>query len=146
MALDIAVHRDLLHYEKKIGRSLTLRTAAFAVGALAAGSAVGATCWFVLGISWPAAQLAVLAATVPLWALGFARPAGMKPEQWWPYGRRALFGRSRIDYTTGGRMPGAPRFGRKGGEWDVLQKEWQRAAKRVRGVELWDPAAAGRRL
>ena len=140
MALDIAVHRDLLHYEKKIGRSLTARTAAFTAGALAAGLAVGAACWFALRIPWSVAQFAVLFVTVPLWAAGFARPCGMKPEEWWPYGRRTLFGKMHLDYTTAGRMPEAPRFEKIGGEWDVLQKEWERGGRRIWGVELWDPS------
>lgn len=144
MALDIAVHRDLLHYEKKIGRSLTARTAAFTAGALAAGLSVGAACWFVLRIPWSVAQFAVLFVTVPLWAVGFARPCGMKPEEWWPYGRRTLFGKMRLDYTTAGRMPERPRFERKGGEWDALQEEWETGGKRRRGVELWNPSEGDR--
>lgn len=140
MALDIPVHRNLLDYEKKIGRSLTARTAAFTAGALGAGLAVGAACWFALRVPWSVAQFAVLAVTVPLWALGFARPCGMKPEKWWPYGRRTLFGRMRLEYVTSGRMPEVPRFERMGGEWDVLHQEWETHGRRRRGVELWDPS------
>lgn len=139
MALSAQVHRNLLGYEKKIGRSVTARTAAFTGAALAAGLAAGAGAWLLLRIPWSVAQFAVLAVTVPVWALGFARPCGMKPERWWPYGRRRVLGLSRLAYEAGERFPAPRRLRKRGGEWDVLQEAWA-ARERRRGVELWEPS------
>ena len=142
MARSGPVHRNLLDYEKKVGRSLTVRMAACTAAALACGLTAGGLLWFGLRVPWAASQFAVLAVTVPLWALGFARPCGMKPERWWPYGRRTLFGATRLEYATGDRVPSVPRAQGMGGAWDVLQKRWESGGRRRRGVELWDPSKA----
>lgn len=136
-----AIHRNLLDYEKKVGRVLTVRTAAFTAAAVGGGVGAGAACWFCLGLPWSVSQFVVFGIAVPLWLMGFARPAGMRPEAWWPYGRRTLFGKTRLTYEVGGRGPqGRPGAGsRKGGEWDVLQKAWERRWRRAHGVELLDP-------
>ena len=135
------VHRNLLDYEKKVGRSITLRTVCFTVAALTAGTAAGAACAGTLRLPWAATQAVLLAVTVPVWLAGFARPGGMKPEKWWPYGRRSLFGKTRILYLTSGRGPqGQPSpKAKKGGEWDVLAEAWEKEGMRRRGVESVNP-------
>lgn len=134
------VHRNLLDYEKKVGRSLTLRTVCFTAAALVAGTLAGGACWALLRLPWSVTQVVLLAVTVPVWLMGFARPGGMKPEKWWPYGRRTLFGKTRIQYVTSGRGPqGRPGAeARKGGEWDVLADAWEKEGARRRGVERVD--------
>lgn len=134
------VHKNLLDYEKKVGRSLTLRTVAFTVAAIACGTGVGAALSGLGRLPWGLCQAAVFLVSMPLWLMGFFRPRGMKPEKWLPYGMRAAFGKTRLTYVTSQRGPRGRLDGyvKRGGEWDVLHETWERARRR-NGAELFDP-------
>lgn len=82
--LSVTVHKDITEYEPKIVGQLTARTLGCIAGALGVSVIIGSYFYFVLGLGYEVSMYAIITAAIPLWALGFWRPLGMKPEEFIP--------------------------------------------------------------
>ena len=141
--LSVEIHRDLTRYRAKVVGGLTARSLAFTCAALATGVAAYGLLTWVLGLDFEEVSLAVYAATVPLWALGFLEPAGMRPERWLPLWLRQHGGGARLTYGTAARFAAAAdeptgHETTKGGS-DAESRAYRAFARRQRGIELWCP-------
>lgn len=134
--LSAEIHKDLTRYHAKVVAGLSARTLACVAAALATGVAVGGYLTWVLGLPFEEVSVLIYASTIPLWALGFWEPKGMRPEKWLPLWLRHQGSASRLTYTTGHRMRSAYDEERRR---HVTSKAYQAFAKRQRGIELWDP-------
>lgn len=134
--LSAEIHSDLTRYRAKVVGGLTARTLACVAAALATGVAVGCYLTLVLGLEYEQVSPVIYASTMPLWALGFWEPDGMRPEQWLPLWLRHRGRASRLTYDTGGRMRAAYDCERG---THVASKAYRKFGRRQRGVELWEP-------
>ena len=82
---------------------LSARALAFSALALACGLAVGGYLTWVLGLPYESVSVLIYASTIPLWALAFWEPDGMRPERWLPLFLRHHLGASMLTYGTRGR-------------------------------------------
>lgn len=135
--LSAEVHKDLTRYRAKVVGGLSARALAFSALALACGLAVGGYLTWVLGLPYESVSVLIYASTIPLWALAFWEPDGMRPERWLPLFLRHHLGASRLTYETRGRYDAA--YETSGRRANATSKEYQAFSKRQRGIELWSP-------
>ena len=133
--LSAEIHKDLTRYKAKVVGGLSARALLCSALALACGLAVGGYLTWVLGLPYEEVSILIYASTIPLWALGFWEPKGMRPERWLPLWLRHRGPASRLTYSNGDRMRAA--CGDERGK-HVTSKAYQAFARRQRGVELWD--------
>lgn len=134
--LSAEIHKDLTRYKAKVVAGLTARTLACVAAALATGVAVGCYLTWVLGFDYESVSVLIYASTIPLWALGFWEPSGMRPERWLPLWLRHHGAASRLTYSNAERLRRAYQDERR---THVPSKAWRRFAKKQRGIELWEP-------
>ena len=142
--LSIAVHRDLTRYRAKVVGGLTARSLACTAAALLVGAATYGWLTWALGLPFEEVSLLIYASTLPLWALGFLEPQGMRPERWLPLWLRQHSKRARLAYGTRERYEAA--YGDtekttttvKGGTHGTSDT-YRRFAQRTRAVERWEP-------
>lgn len=139
--LSAEIHKDLTRYRAKVVGGLSARALVCSALALACGLAVGGYLTWVLGLPYEEVSILIYASTIPLWALGFWEPDGMRPERWLPLLWRHHLGASRLAYGTGARLDAA--YGRERG-CHATSREYERFARRRRGIELWEPGGAAR--
>lgn len=133
--LTAEIHKDLTRYKAKVVAGLSARTLACVAAALATGVAVGAYLTWVLGLEFEQVSIFIYASTIPLWALGFWEPSGMKPEKWLGLWLRHQGARSRLSYSNRGRMMAAYD---EEGRTHATSKAYRSFAKGQRGIELWE--------
>ena len=133
--LSAEIHKDLTRYRAKVVAGLSARTLACVAAALATGVAVGGYLTWVLGLEFEQVSIVIYASTIPLWALGFWEPSGMKPERWLPLWLRHQGSASRLTYSNRGRYLAAYDVERRA---HVTSKAYQAFSKKQRGIELWD--------
>lgn len=140
--LSAEVHKDLTRYHAKVVAGLSARTLACVAAALATGVAVGGYLTWVLGLEYEQVSILIYASTIPLWALGFWEPSGMRPERWLPLWLRHQGSTSRLTYDNAARMRAAYDTDekRKEARSHVTSKAYQEFARHQRGIELWDPS------
>ena len=155
--LSVEIHRDLTRYRAKVVGGLTARSLACTAAALLAGVAAYAALVLALGLPFDEASVAIYACTLPLWALGFWEPQGMRPERWLPLWLRHRGARARLAYGT------RERYGRALSEADATaattttmtttrtteggtrgtSDAYARFCRRQRGIERWEPGRDG---
>ena len=153
--LSIAVHRDLTRYRAKVVGGLTARSLACTAAALLTGAAAYGWLTWALGLPFEEVSILIYASTMPLWALGFLEPGGMRPERWLPLWLRQHFGRSRLTYENTSRLRAArhefhertgadhgPTIDARQEPARVRSAEYERLCRRQRGLELWEPSRA----
>ncbi|MBR3384240.1 MAG: PrgI family protein [Atopobiaceae bacterium] len=133
--LSTDIHQDLTKYEGKVFAGLSRRTLACASLAIAASVAVGAGSWLLLGVPFDYVAPLAMMASMPFWALGFAKIEGMPFERWLPLMWRHWTAGNRMTYANRGRFA-------MGGLADSrrtnVTKVYRRLSRR-RGIELWEP-------
>ena len=142
--LNVEIHRDLTDFRPKVVGGLTARSLACTAAALATGVAAYGWLTWALGLPFEEVSILIYASTLPLWALGFLEPGGMRPERWLPLWLRQHSGAARITYDSAGRLRAA-----LGTDDDTMGavyetgretgREYERFARRQRGIELWEP-------
>ena len=138
--LSAEIHKDLTRYRAKVVGGLSARALVCSALALACGLAVGGYLTWVMGLPYESVSVLIYASTIPLWALGFWEPDGMRPERWLPLFCRHHLGASRLTYETWTRYATAYDEERRR---RVTSREYQAFAKRQRGIELWEPCRDG---
>ena len=137
--LSVEIHRDLTRYRAKVVGGLTARSLACTAAALLTGAAAYGWLTWALGLPFEEVSILIYASTMPLWALGFLEPGGMRPEQWLPLWLRQHSGTARITYDSTGRLRAALRTNDTKGVAHESGREYERFARRQRGVERWRP-------
>lgn len=97
--IQIGIHKDIVNeYEEKIIGGLSVRKLVACLVAFPLGAALAA----IMSICWQAstdvAGLVVIAATIPIWYLGFFRPGGMDPEKYAELWFEHNFGTTKVFY------------------------------------------------
>ena len=133
--LSAEIHKDLTRYRAKVVAGLSARTLSCVAAALATGVAVGGYLTWVLGLPFEEVSIFIYASTIPLWALGFWEPKGMRPERWLPLWLRHRGPASRLTYSNWERHRMAFDEERRP---HVTSKAYQAFARRQRGIELWE--------
>ena len=157
--LSVEIHRDLTRYRAKVVGGLTARSLACTAAALLAGVAAYAALVLALGLPFDEASVAIYACTLPLWALGFWEPQGMRPERWLPLWLRHRSTRARLAYgtrdrylralagtdasattttTTSTATTTATTTATEGGRRDTSDA-YTRFCRHRRGIERWEP-------
>ena len=135
--LSAEIHKDLTRYRAKVVGGLSARALVCSALALACGLAVGGYLTWVLGLPYEEVSILIYASTIPLWAMGFWEPDGMRPETWLPLFVRQHLGASRLAYETCNRVTAA--YDDNERRAYATSREYQAFAKRQRGIELWEP-------
>ena len=135
MSLSVKVQKDIGSYEEKVVGKLSFRTLLCVVGGIASAIATAAICHFVIGIEVADASLPVMAASLPFWLVGFARPHHMRPEEFLPLWWKHEFGQTRLLYR--------PTFVSGEGDFRLVGERPSRRARRrsrAKGVEHDEPS------
>ena len=96
----VPVHKDILSYEPKVAFILTKRTLVFTGIALVAGLLMGLLTLVVLGLPMEIAVYPICGIAFPVWAVGFARPFKMRPEELAPFWLRSTFTNQELHYVS----------------------------------------------
>lgn len=146
--ITVPVHKDVLSYEPKVIAVLTQRTLVFTGVAVGAGILTGALTMGVLGLPPEAAMYPIMLVALPIWAVGYLRPCGVKPEQLAPYWLRSTFLPQQLTHVSNahlkGRVPaaGLGRDAMTEGYANVSARTVQRhyaKLRGIRGIEGYDP-------
>ena len=134
--LSAEIHKDLTRYRAKVVGGLSARALLCSALALACGLAVGGYLTWVLGLPYEEVSILIYASTIPLWALGFWEPSGMRPERWLPLWLRHHGASSRLTYSNAERLKKVYQDERRA---RASSKPYRRFAKGQHGIELWEP-------
>lgn len=143
----VPVHKDILAYEPKVAFILTQRTLTFTAVAVGVALALGWLLMEVCGLGTEVAIYPIMAATLPVWAMGYCRPCKMKPEDLAPYWLRSTFLDQKLPYVSTanlaarlpeGQVDAAARKERYGSAVPQVQKHYAKL-RRKRGIEGYDP-------
>ena len=104
MALSLPVQKDLNQYQPKIIGKLTKRTLISIACAIAAALLMGIYINFVIRVSIDDFGWLIILVAVPIWVLGFAKPAQMVAEKWFPLWVKHNFSLNQVRYIPSYKM------------------------------------------
>ncbi|MCL2322244.1 MAG: PrgI family protein [Oscillospiraceae bacterium] len=133
--LSVAVHKDVSEYQPKIFGKLTSRTLISIVCAIGFSLLSAVYLVFVLKVSVSDNVWLIYAVSIPFWLIGFAKPYGMKFEEFFPAWLR--------HQLTNGRIMYIPTYRKleymavmEGG---IYEKEYKKFTK-IKGIEVYRPS------